>query len=230
MRILTVEDEPDIRRLLRAYLENEGFTVDETNNGQRALDMVTENNYDLIILDIMIPELDGWSVCQKIRKKSNIPIIMVTAKGTEPDRILGLELGADDYLVKPFSPKELIARIKALFRRIKAAAPEPSKEKIIHLKELTIEPDSRQVTVYNKPVPLTPTEFSILYCLAKNPDRAFSRADLLLEVRGDQFTDNRTIDAHVKQLREKLRKSGLAGDVIKTVWGVGYKFGVDQND
>ena len=130
MRVLVVEDEPDIRRLLRAYLENEGFTVDETNNGQRAITMVKQNNYDLIILDIMIPEINGWSVCQKIRKESYVPIIMVTAKGTEPDRIMGLELGADDYMVKPFSPKELIARIKALFLS-PAPNPDPRGDHVI---------------------------------------------------------------------------------------------------
>lgn len=225
MRILTVEDEPDIRRLLRDYLEIEGFTVDETNNGRRALDMISQNDYDLIILDIMIPEIDGWSVCQKIRKKSNIPIIMVTAKGTEADRILGLELGADDYLVKPFSPKELIARIKALFRRIKAEIPAATKEEAITIGSLIINPRSRQALVDGTAVPLTPTEFSILYCLARQPDKAFSRSELLLEVWGDQFIDTRTVDAHIKQLREKMHTAGLSKDIVNTVWGKGYKFG-----
>jgi len=225
MRILVVEDEPDIRRLLKAYLENEGFTVDETNNGSRALAMVKEKNYDLVILDIMIPELDGWAVCQKIRKESNIPIIMVTAKGAEPDRIMGLELGADDYLVKPFSPKELIARIKALFRRIKAAAPPPARIDKISVGNLNINPESHQVTVNGSQVSLTPKEFYILQCLAKQPDKAFSRSELLLEVWGDQYNDTRTVDAHVKQIREKLHRAGLPKKVINTVWGVGYKFG-----
>lgn len=226
MRILIVEDEPDIRRLLRDYLENEGFTVDETNNGTRALDMVKQNDYDLLILDIMIPELDGWSVCQKIRKQSNVPIIMVTAKGAESDRIMGLELGADDYLVKPFSPKELIARIKALFRRIKVETPAPAVTEPITTGSLIINPNSRQATVDEKPVLLTPTEFSILYCLARQPEKAFSRSELLLEVWGDQFTDTRTVDAHVKQLREKMHKAGISKDIVSTVWGTGYKFGV----
>lgn len=229
MRILTVEDEPDIRRLLRDYLENEGFTVDETNNGSRALDMIAQNDYNLIILDIMIPEMDGWSVCRKIRKSSNIPIIMVTAKATEADRILGLELGADDYLVKPFSPKELIARIKALFRRIKAENPSTTKEEIITAGNLIINPQSRQAIVNEKPVLLTPTEFSILYCLARQPDKAFSRTELLLEVWGDQFIDTRTVDAHVKQLREKMNKAGISKDIVSTVWGKGYKFGAVTN-
>jgi len=225
VRVLIVEDEPDIRRLLRAYLENEGFAVDETNNGQRALTMASENTYDLVILDIMIPEIDGWSVCQKIRKHSTVPIIMVTAKGTEPNRIMGLELGADDYLVKPFSPKELIARIKALFRRIKAAAPAPVKAENINVGSLVINPDSHQAKVNGSVLPLTPKEFSILYCLARNPDKAFTRNELLLEVWGDQFTDTRTVDAHIKQIREKLANAGLNKDIISTVWGVGYKFG-----
>lgn len=225
MRVLVVEDEPNIRRLLKAYLENEGFTVDETNNGTRALAMVKENNYDLVVLDIMIPELDGWAVCQKIRKESNIPIIMVTAKGAEHDKIMGLELGADDYLVKPFSPKELIARIKALFRRIRAAAPQPTQISNVVFGSLNISPESHQVTVKGAQVPLTPKEFSILHCLAKQPDKAFSRSELLLEVWGDQFNDTRTVDAHIKQIREKLHRAGLQKDVISTVWGVGYKLG-----
>ncbi len=225
MRVLVVEDEPDIRRLLRAYLENEGFTVNETNNGQRALAMIKQNVFDLVILDIMIPELDGWSVCQKIRKKSNVPIIIVTAKGAEPDRIMGFELGADDYLVKPFSPKELIVRIKALFRRIKATVPSSLKAESITIGSLTINPESRRVTVNDLYVPLTPKEFSILYCLAKQQEKAFSRNELLLEVWGDQFTDTRTVDAHVKQLREKLLQAGLTKDVVSTVWGIGYMFG-----
>lgn len=225
MRVLIVEDEPDIRRLLRAYLENEGFTVEETNNGLRALSLVNQSKYDLIILDIMIPEVDGWSVCQKIRKHSTVPIIMVTAKGTEPDRIMGLELGADDYLVKPFSPKELIARIKSLFRRIKVNAPSPTLEAEIIFGVLTIYPASHQVTVKGTSVPLTPKEFSILLCLARQPKKAFSRTDLLLEVWGDQFTDTRTVDAHIKQLRLKLRRSGMEQNLVQTVWGTGYKMG-----
>lgn len=229
MRVLIVEDEPDIKRLLRAYLEKEGFFVDETGNGSRALTMVNQNSYDLVILDIMIPEIDGWSVCQKIRKQSNVPIIMVTAKGTESDKLMGLELGADDYLVKPFSPKELIARIKALFRRIKATAPQPQKPETLQFGELTINYGSRQALVNGSPVSLTPKEFLILYTLAKAPEKAFSRSELLLDVWGDQFTDTRTVDAHVKQLREKLRTAGLVKDIIVTVWGIGYKFGDVKN-
>lgn len=225
MKVLVVEDESDIRRLLRAYLENEGFTVDETNNGSRALAMIGDNTYDLVILDIMIPELDGWTVCQKIRRHSNVPIIMVTAKGAEPDRIMGLEIGADDYMVKPFSPKELITRIKALFRRIRANMPAAGTEEAIIIGPLSINPASRQATVDGSPVSLTPKEFSILYCLAKHPEKAFSRTDLLLEVWGDQFTDTRTVDAHIKQLREKLNNAGLDKNTISTVWGTGYKFG-----
>lgn len=225
MRVLIAEDEPDIRRLLRIYLENEGFTVEETNNGLRAISMFKQNQYDLIILDIMIPELDGWSVCQKIRKKSNVPIIMVTAKGTEPDRIMGLELGADDYMVKPFSPKELVTRIKALFRRIKANTQAPVLQEKITFGCLTIHPASRQVTVNETVIPLTPKEYSIIFCLARQPQKAFTRAELLLEIWGDQFTDTRTVDAHVKQLRLKLCQCGLKKDIIQTVWGTGYKMG-----
>ncbi len=155
---------------------------------------------------------------------------MVTARGTEPDRIMGLELGADDYLVKPFSPKELIARIKALFRRIKASVAVSVKFETISLGRLTIDPVSRQASVSGQPVPLTPKEFSILYCLARNPERVFSRNELLLEVWGDQFTDTRTVDAHIKQIREKLRRAGLKKDTVCTVWGTGYRLGDLCND
>lgn len=175
MQVLIVEDEPNIKKLLRAYLEKEGFSVDDVGNGSRALTMVSQNNYDLIILDIMLPELNGWSVCQSIRKQSNVPIIMVTAKSTETDRILGLELGADDYLVKPFSPKELIARIKALFRRIRnsGSLPSPTQD-LLTFGNLSINYLSRQASVNGQVIPLTPKEFLILYTLAKQPDRTFS--------------------------------------------------------
>ncbi len=225
MKILIVEDESEIRRLLRTYLENEGFIVDEAGNGLRGLLMLKEKSYDLVILDIMMPEADGLTVCQKIRKQSDVPIIMVTAKGSEPDKILGLELGADDYLAKPFSPKELIARIKALFRRMKNVSAVETKEDDIVIGSITFNPSSRTIMVNNSSVPLTPTEFSILSCLARHPHKAFCRNELLLEVWGDQFTDTRTVDAHIKQLREKLGKVGLSKDIITTVWGYGYKFG-----
>lgn len=225
MKVLIIEDESDIRKLLRAYLERERFHVYEASNGQRGLLLHNEHKYDLIILDIMIPELDGWSVCENIRKTSNVPIIIVTAKSTDSDKILGLELGADDYLVKPFSPSELIARIKALFRRIKIHQPlTENLEDNLSIGNLTIDHNKRSVLYNHSDIPLTPKEFAILYSLAKNPHKVFHRNDMLLEVWGDHFTDTRTVDAHIKTIREKFRRNGCQ-NIIETVWGLGYKIG-----
>lgn len=232
MKILIIEDDADIRRLLKTYLKREGFEVDEAASGDRGLQMQANQNYDLIVLDIMIPEIDGWTVCQKIRKTSHVPIIMVTAKSAESDKILGLELGADDYLVKPFSPKELIARIKALFRRIKnhEISPASLRSEPLEFGYLMIDPEKHTATFKGLNLGMSPKEFSILYFLAKNKDKVFTRNELLLEIWGDQFTDVRTVDAHIKTIREKFRKSAVSAAIIETVWGVGYKFGEATED
>lgn len=226
MKVLIIEDEADIRKLLRVYLEREGFVVDEATNGQRGLRIFSEKDFDLVILDIMIPELNGWAVCEKIRKISKTPIIMVTAKSSDSDKILGLELGADDYLVKPFSPKELIARIKSLFRRIRAHQPDsPNSSQSIFSGSLGVHPGQHTVSYGDIDIPLTPKEFTIIHCLIKNKDKVYTRNELLLEVWGDQFTDARTVDAHIKTIREKFRKKNITNTIISTVWGVGYRIG-----
>lgn len=224
LKVLIVEDDERIRDLLRMYLENENFAVDEVTGGLEALAQLEKKNYDLVILDIMIPEMDGWKVCKRIRETSGVPVIMVTARGEEPERILGLELGADDYLVKPFSPKELLARIKAIFRRLEGAKRTTGQG--LQAGVLRIEHEARRVCVVDQAISLTPKEYDLLYFLAANQGRVFTREELLEKVWGFQFYDVRTVDTHVKQLREKITKAHQAPDYIKTVWGVGYKFEV----
>ncbi|HHW03834.1 MAG TPA: response regulator transcription factor [Thermoanaerobacterales bacterium] len=223
IRILMVDDEKRMVELVRLYLEKEGYIVDEACDGQQALDMINKTKYNLIILDLMLPVVDGWTVCKEIRKKYDIPVIMLTARGEEFDKVLGFELGADDYVVKPFSPRELTARVKALLRRL---GPKEEPEETLEFPDLIIEPESRIVKVNGREVDLTPKEFDLLYYLARNRDKVFTREKLLEEVWGyDFFGSLRTVDTHVKQLREKLGRS-KAASYISTVWGVGYKFEV----
>jgi two-component system response regulator ResD len=224
-KILVVDDEKRMVELVKLYLEREGFVVDEAFDGQQALDMIDNNEYDLVILDIMIPIVDGLTVCKEIRRTSDIPIIMLTARGEEFDKVLGFELGADDYVVKPFSPRELTARVKALLRRWNPLKKEELYEDI-EFPDLVIKPNSRKVEVAGREVYLTPKEFDLLYYLAKNEDIVFTREKLLEEVWGyDFFGSLRTVDTHIKQIREKLGGS-KAASYINTVWGVGYKFEV----
>lgn len=223
-KILLIEDDENIRDLLRMYLENEGFWVAEAASGTQGLEYLAKEDINMIILDIMIPGPDGWEVCKTIRETSTIPIIMVTARGEESERIMGLDLGADDYLVKPFSPKELLARIKAVFRRLEVSV--RNREEELRKGKLTINHQARLVEVGNTSLSLTPKEFDLLYFFALNEHTVFSREELLANVWGHQFYDLRTVDTHVKQLREKITKAHDIPDYIKTVWGVGYKFEV----
>jgi two-component system response regulator ResD len=223
LRVLVVDDEKRMVELVKLYFEKEGFKVDGAYDGQRALDMAKENGYDLIILDLMLPVVDGWTVCKEIRKNSDVPIIMLTARGEEFDKVLGFELGADDYVVKPFSPRELTARAKALLRR---SVLKKEEKETLEFPGLIIDPVSRTVKVDEREVYLTPKEFDLLYYLARNEGRVFNRETLLEEVWGyDFFGSLRTVDTHIKQLREKLGRS-KAASFISTVWGIGYKFGV----
>lgn len=223
IRILVVDDEKRMVELVKLYLEKENYTVDEAYDGQRALDLIAENKYNLIILDLMLPIVDGWSVCMEVRKKYDIPIIMLTARGEEYDKVLGFELGADDYVVKPFSPRELVARVKALLRRM---GPKVDDNGVLAFNEFIIDPEARIVKVSEREIDLTPKEFDLLYFLAKNKDKVFTREKLLEEVWGYGFFGSlRTVDTHIKQLREKLGRS-KAASYITTVWGVGYKFEV----
>jgi len=219
-RILVVDDEARIRELLCKYLAAEGFTVGEAADGNQALAEVRGGRWDLVLLDIMLPGKDGWEVCREIRKMQDLPVIMLTAKGDEVDRVLGLELGADDYIVKPFSPREVVARVKAVLRRTRNS-PEP--EKRFSFAGVVVDPEARTVTVKGKLVDLTPKEFDLLLTLVKAPGRVFRREELLNLVWGyDFYGDSRTVDTHITRLREKLGQAG-APSVIATVWGVGYK-------
>lgn len=229
--VLVVDDEDRIRRLLKMYLEREGYVVDEAENGEEAVAKAFEHDYHCILLDIMMPEKDGLQVCEEIREKKTTPIILLTAKGEEANRVQGFELGADDYIVKPFSPREVVLRLKAILRRSAAFAPmsnSSTSKDLVVFPHLTIDHDAHRVTADGVEVNLTPKEYELLYFLAKSPDKVFDREQLLKEVwHYDFFGDLRTVDTHVKRLREKLnRVSESAAKMIVTVWGVGYKFEV----
>jgi len=231
IRILVVDDEERIRRLLKMYLEREEYVIDEADDGDTALRKALENDYDLILLDLMLPGKDGIEVCKEIREKKATPIIMLTAKGEEANRVQGFEAGTDDYIVKPFSPREVVLRVKALLRRAVNTTyvhTDATAKDIIVFPHITIDNDAHRVTVDGKEVSLTPKEYELLLFLAKSPDKVFDREQLLKEVwQYEFFGDLRTVDTHIKRLREKLnRVSPLAAKMIVTVWGVGYKFEV----
>ena len=225
-KIMVVDDDQNICELLRLYLEKEGYTVAIANDGKKALEVFDKEAPDLMLLDIMLPGLDGWQVCREIRKKSQCPIIMLTAKGETFDKVLGLELGADDYVVKPFETKEVVARIKAVLRRIGKSSEEPVKK--VEYDKLSINLTNYELKVDGKQIDTPPKEMELIYHLASNPNRVFTRDQLLDEVWGfDYYGDSRTVDVHVKRLREKLE--GVSDKwALKTVWGVGYKFEVKE--
>lgn len=230
-RILVVDDEQKIREVVRMYLEKEGFAVGEAANGQEALQIINRESWSLVILDLMMPGVDGWAVCREIRKTSMVPIIMLTARDAEVDRVLGLELGADDYVVKPFSPRELAARVKALLRRAGAApaGAQNAVSRVLQQSGLSIDEDSRLVQAGGKTVNLTPKEYDLLLHMAKYPNRTFSRDELLEAVWGyDYYGDTRTVDTHINRLRDKLLKASGSTSFISTAWGVGYRFEVKK--
>lgn len=231
--ILVVDDEERIRRLLRMYLEKEGYQIHEAHDGETALKLALEHNFDLILLDVMLPGMDGIEVCIKLRQTKATPIIMLTAKGEENNRVQGFEVGADDYVVKPFSPREVIYRVKAILRRSSVTAylsKEVASSNNIVFPSLIIEHDAHRVTAGGHEVALTPKEYELLHYLASSPDKVFSREELLKDVWNYEFFgDLRTVDTHVKRLREKLNKvSAEAASMITTVWGVGYKLEVPK--
>lgn len=221
--ILVVEDDKNISDLIHMYLVKEGFDVRIAEDGGKALEEFQKKEPDLILLDIMLPVMDGWAVCAKIRETSKVPIIMLTAKGEVFDRIQGLEMGADDYVVKPFEMKELIARINAVLRRTEI--PNDTSKRLTFDK-LVIDLDSYELIVDGKKIDTPPKELELLYHLASTPNRVYTRNQLLDEVWGfDYFGDSRTVDVHIKRLREKVE--GVSSQwALKTVWGVGYKFEV----
>jgi two-component system response regulator ResD len=221
-KVLVVDDEESVRELIELYLKKEGFEVIHAREGKQALRLNGEHHPDLIILDLMLPELDGWEVCRQIRSTSKVPIIMLTARTEEVDRIVGLELGADDYVVKPFSPRELVARVKAILRRGTSAAED---SEVLSFPGLRVDRIQHRVEVDGDEVHLTPTEFRLLWCLASRPARVFSRAELLDRIWGyDSESDARTVDVHIKRLRQKTRAADSKQFSITTVWGLGYKF------
>ncbi|QNB46770.1 response regulator [Thermanaerosceptrum fracticalcis] len=227
LKVLVADDESKIRQAIGVYLKKEGYEVGEAEDGEEVLAKFKAESWDIIILDVMMPKMDGIKVCQEIRKTSHIPIIMLTAKNEEVDRILGLEFGADDYMGKPFSPRELVARIKAIFRRMEKGS--RKEEHILKFPGMLIDLLTRDVFVMNQQVNLTLKEFDMLTLLARYPGRVFSREQLLKEVWGfDYYGDLRTVDTHVNRLRDKLRVND-APSYISTVWGVGYKFEVSQH-
>ena len=224
-KIVVVEDDINIAELLRLYLEKDGFEVLIAHDGGAGLHLAETEKPDLVMLDIMLPVMDGWQVCKAIRKNSKVPIIMLTAKGETNDKVSGLEMGADDYVTKPFEVKELIARIHAVMRRKDG---ETAMEKKLEFDKLTINLDSYELIVDGKKIDTPPKEMELLFHLASSPNRVFTRNQLLDEVWGfDYFGDSRTVDVHVKRLREKLEGASDKW-CLKTVWGVGYKFEVSE--
>lgn len=224
-KILIIEDDANIRELLKIYLEREGYEITTADTGDSGIKAFKRENPDLVLLDIMLPETDGFSVCRQIRESSRTPIIMLTAKSETFDKIMGLELGADDYIVKPFEMREVLARISAVLRRyIKEESSET-----LSFENLVINKTAYQLEVNGKKIDAPPKEIELLYFLASSPNRVFTRAQLLDDVWGfDYYGDTRTVDVHIKRLREKLDGASSQWE-LKTVWGVGYKFEVKEN-
>ena len=223
-KVLIVDDDVNIAELIRLCLEKEGYVTVVANDGMKAIEKFKSEAPNLVLLDVMMPKVDGWKVCREVRRVSNIPIIMLTAKGDTFDKVLGLELGADDYMVKPFESKELIARIKAVMRRYETKGQDITQEVVYP--NLIINLSNYELKIEGETVDIPPKELELLYFLCSNPNRVYTREQLLEEVWGfDYFGDSRTVDVHVKRLREKLEGHEKNWQ-LKTVWGVGYKFEV----
>ncbi|TDF95029.1 response regulator transcription factor [Paenibacillus piri] len=228
-KVLVVDDDPNVREIIRLYFEKQHIEMIEAQDSFVALEMMEKEAPDIVILDVMMPVMDGYEACREIRKRYETPIIMLTAKGEEFDRVLGLELGADDYVTKPFSPRELTARIKAIFRRMqpRKQSEEAEAPQSYEFDGLTINVERREVIAGSEKLTLRPKEFDLLAHMAKSPGSVFTREQLLEQVWGyDYIGDIRTVDVHVKKLREKLNP--YVNDCIQTVWGVGYKFAVES--
>ncbi len=228
-RILVVDDDKEIVRLLRAYLEQSGFHVLTAYNGETALHTLRRERPDLMILDLMLPDRDGWDVTRIVRSDGGLratPIIMLTARVEDQDKIIGLELGADDYITKPFNPREVVARVRAVLRR---AQGEPAPARRLQIGDLTIDLDRHLVQVDGQPLKLTPTEFNLLRALAEHPGHALTRLELIERGLGYRYEGlERTVDSHIKNLRRKLARAGIEKDLIETVFGVGYRLAVEE--
>ncbi|MGD2051722.1 MAG: response regulator transcription factor [Acidimicrobiia bacterium] len=222
LRVLVVDDEPMVREVVTAYLERDGFVVAAVADGRAALDVLATSSPDLVVLDVMLPEVDGFDVLSRLRRQSEVPVILLTARTEEPDRVLGLELGADDYVVKPFSPRELAARVRSVLRR---ARPGPPSTRIAY-GDLVVDGATREVTVDGDPVELTPKEFDLIAYLAANPRQVFSRGQLLEQVwdSSSDYQDPSTVTVHIRRLRQKIEADASDPRWLQTVWGVGYKF------
>ena len=224
-KVLVVDDEKLIVKGIRFSLEQDGMEVECAYDGEEALKLATENSYDMILLDLMLPKMDGFEVCQRIRDFSNVPIVMLTAKGDDMDKILGLEYGADDYITKPFNILEVKARIKAIMRRTGSKEPESAKEKVIESGDLKLDLESRRLFILGREVNLTAREFELLELFVTNPNKVFSREKLLSIVWGADYPgDVRTVDVHVRRLREKIEANPSEPKYVHTKWGVGYYY------
>jgi DNA-binding response OmpR family regulator len=224
-KVLVVDDEKLIVKGVRFSLEQDGMEVDCAYDGEEALEKIRNNEYDIVLLDIMLPKLDGFQVCQQVREFSDVPILMLTAKGDDMDKILGLEYGADDYITKPFNILEVKARIKAITRRTGKSAKQKKDESIIKALDMTLDTDSKRLHIGSKEINLTSKEFDVLELLVKNPDKVYSREKLLQIVWGSQYPgDVRTVDVHIRRLREKIESNPSEPKYVHTKWGVGYYF------
>lgn len=220
--ILIIEDEQKIRNLLRLYLEKAEYSILEAATGREGLEKITQTNVDLVLLDVMLPEIDGWTICRKVKRERDIPVIMLTARSEEHDKLFGFELGVDDYVVKPFSPKEVVARVKAVLKRVNRENGLKKQSKQIINGQLIIDLEAQEISLGKSILKLTPKEYNLMLLFANNPDRVFSREMILNQVWGyDYYGDLRTVDTHVKQLREKLADEKKR---IVTIWGRGYKY------
>jgi DNA-binding response OmpR family regulator len=222
LRVLVVDDEPMVREVVTAYLERDGFVVAAVADGRAALDVLAASSPDLVVLDVMLPEVDGFDVLSRLRRQSEVPVILLTARTEEPDRVLGLELGADDYVVKPFSPRELAARVRSVLRRTR---PGPPSTRVAY-GDLIIDGATREVAVGGDLIELTPKEFDLIAYLAANPRQVFSRGQLLEQVwdSSSDYQDPSTVTVHIRRLRQKIEDDASHPRWLQTVWGVGYKF------
>lgn len=229
--MMIADDNTQISSILTEYAKIEGFTVLCAYDGEQALSFFQAEPIDVILLDVMMPKLDGFQVCREIRKQSSVPIIMITARGEDFERIMGLDIGADDYIVKPFSPGEVMARVRAVLRRVPAEAKDNTPLNTIHIGDLFVDIDSYTVSLSGQDIPLTKKEMELLWTLVTNPGRVYTRDNLLDLIWGyDYFGDNRTVDSHIKRLRAKLDSFDHSGWEIATIWGVGYKFEVSTHE
>jgi DNA-binding response OmpR family regulator len=226
--VLIVDDDSKLVELLQLYFQKDGFVVFTANDGITALNIAREKEPDILVLDLMLPGMDGWDICRTLRRDSEVPILMLTARDEESDRLVGLEIGADDYVTKPFSPKEVVARVKAILRRTKRTT---VKTEAVRMGDVVIDLEQYQVTKGGQPVELTPTEFKMLELLAANPGRVFSRLQIVEQAQGYSFDGyERTIDAHIKNLRRKIEDNPREPVYIQTVYGVGYRMAGSPNE